>query len=116
MGIRWFRPYLLAILSVFLALQALWFIQPYLSISPPFILFLAAIMVTAWHGGFRPALFATVLSALVIHYYFIPPLYTFLPLNLADVGSLAFFGVIATALAYSIDYLHRARYNAITIK
>ena len=73
MDIRGFRPYLLAILTVFLALQALWFIQPYISISPPFITFLAAIMVIAWYGGFRPALFAIVLSAITIDYYFIRP-------------------------------------------
>ena len=111
MDIRWFRPYLLAILSVFLALQALWFIQPYLSISPPFITFLAAIMVTAWYGGFRPALFATVLSAVTIDYYFIRPPSGF-TLSPAEFGTLVFFGGVAAAMAYAIDYLQRARQDA----
>jgi K+-sensing histidine kinase KdpD len=111
MDIRWFRPYLLAILSVFLALQALWFIQPYISISPPFITFLAAIMVTAWYGGFRPALFATVLSAVTIDYYFIRPPSGF-TLSPAEFGTLVFFGGVAAAMAYAIDYLQRARQDA----
>jgi signal transduction histidine kinase len=111
MDIRWFRPYLLAILSVFLALQALWFIQPYISISPPFITFLAAIMVIAWYGGFRPALFAIVLSGVTIDYYFIRPPFGF-TLSPAEFGTLVFFGGVAAAMAYAIDYLQRARQDA----
>lgn len=110
------QSYLLAILTVFLALQGKWFIQPYISTSPPFIMFLAAIMVTAWHGGFHPALFATVLSAVIVDYYFVFPLYGFFPVSPADLASLAFFGVVATALAYSVDYLQRARHDALTIQ
>src|SRR5207302_3806561 len=113
MTIRWFRPYLLAILTVFLALQAKEFVQPYLSISPTFIWFLAAIMVTAWYGGFRPALFATVLSAVLIDYYFIAPLHSF-PISRADLSSLAFFGVVATTMTYAIAHLQTARQEAVT--
>lgn len=112
--IRWIRSYLLAILTVFLALQAKWFIQPYISTSPPFIPFLAAIMFTAWHGGFRPALLATLLSAVLIDYYFIFPLHSFFPLSPADLGSLAFFGFIGTTVAYTIDHLQRSRQDAVT--
>ena len=113
--LRWIRPYLLAILTVVVALLAKWFAQPYLSTSPPFITFLAAIMFTAWHGGFRPALFATVLSTVIIDYYFIFPIHSFIP-SLADFGSLVFFGVVATTLAYSIAYLQQARHEAVTIQ
>jgi signal transduction histidine kinase len=109
-------PYLLAVLTVFLALQAKWFVQPYISTSPPFMLFLAAVMVTAWHGGFRPALFATILSAFVINYYFIFPLHNFFPISLPDLGTLIFFGGVTTILAYSIDYLQRARRDAVSIQ
>lgn len=108
MEIRWLRPYLLAILVVFLAFQAKWFILPYLSTSPIFISFLAAIMVTAWYGGFRPALFATLLSAVTIDYYFILPLHSF-ALTPPDFGSLIFFGAVATTMAYAIDHLQKVR-------
>lgn len=36
-------------------------------------LFLLAIMVTAWRGGIRPGIFATVLSGILIDYFFIAP-------------------------------------------
>ncbi|HEV8329145.1 MAG TPA: GAF domain-containing protein [Nitrospiraceae bacterium] len=114
--IRWIHPYLLAILAVFLACQAIWFIQPYISISPAFITFLGAIMFTAWYGGFRPAMLATVLSTVIVDYYFIVPLHSFFPLSLADFGALAFFGCVATAMAYSIDHLQRARQDAVTLQ
>src|SRR6185436_18769704 len=111
MDIRWFRPYLLAILTVFLALQAIWFIQPYISLSPILFTFLVAVMVTAWHGGFRPALFATVLSAVIVDYYFMVPFHGF-PLGLADFATLIVFGCVAATSAYAIDYLQRARQDA----
>ena len=60
--IRIIRPYVFAILTVFLAFEIKWIIQPYLSTSPPFITFIAAIMFIAWQWGFVPALFATALS------------------------------------------------------
>ncbi|HET7341287.1 MAG TPA: GAF domain-containing protein, partial [Methylomirabilota bacterium] len=38
--------------------------------SPPFV---AAVLVVAWVGGFRPALLATAVSVLAINYYFLEP-------------------------------------------
>lgn len=38
--------------------------------SPPFV---AAVLVVAWLGGFRPALLATVVSGAALDYYFLPP-------------------------------------------
>lgn len=69
-------------------------------------------MATAWYGGFRLAIFATVLSAIVIDYYFIPPLYTF-SLKAADAGAIAFFIVEAAIMAYCIDYLEKSRGRAL---
>jgi signal transduction histidine kinase len=69
-------------------------------------------MVIAWYGGFRPALFATLLSAVTIDYYFIYPLHSF-PLSPADLGALVFFGGVATTMAYAIDHLQRARQDAV---
>ena len=38
--------------------------------SPPFV---AAVLVVAWLGGFRPALLATAVSGAALDYYFLPP-------------------------------------------
>jgi signal transduction histidine kinase len=76
-------------------------------------MFLAAIMATSWLAGFSEALFATALSAIIIDFYFIPPLYTF-SLKAADVGSIIFFAFEAAIMAYCIDYLQKSRLRALT--
>src|SRR5215217_7740600 len=105
-------PYVVATLSVLVGLQISWLVQPYLSISPPFMVFLGAIMVTAWHGGFRPALFATLLSALIFDYYFMARRYRFAAAP-ADLATLIFFIFQGALTAYCIVYLQRARHTAV---
>ena len=46
---------------------------PYVSVMSLFLAFVAALIITAWYGGFLSAMFATVLSAFTIDYYFVPP-------------------------------------------
>ncbi len=96
--LRLIRPYILAALTVCLALAVKSFIQPYISTSPPFITFLVAIMFTAWKWGFLPAFFATVLSAIVIDYWLIPPGNSF-EVSPADLGTLLLFSFVGTAMA-----------------
>lgn len=104
--LKFFKRYLLPILAVYVALQTNWLIASHVSFLPPFLTFLGAIMVTAWYGGFPSALFAVVVSSVIVTYYFIPPLYTF-HLKLADAGTVGFFAVEAIIMAYCIDYLRR---------
>lgn len=47
-------------------------IQPYF-----FFPFIPAVLVVAWYGGLGPGLFATLLSAVVINFFFLPPFYSF---------------------------------------
>src|SRR5262245_36740265 len=109
---RFFAYYVLPVVSVVVALETNWLVAPFLSFLPPFLTFLAAVMVTAWYGGFPSAVFATVLSAIVIDFYFIPPLHAF-NLKPADWGTLGFFGVEAMTIAYCIDYLQSSRRRAV---
>ncbi|MBC1238516.1 PAS domain S-box protein [Nostoc sp. 2RC] len=79
---RWAKPrlwrsqlqgYGIAFLSVLLALLLtllLWQLHKLNSIYP---LFLAAVMVSSWYGGFNPGLVATFLSAIVCAYFLLPP-------------------------------------------
>lgn len=113
--IRIIRPYVFAILTIFLAFEIKWFIQPYLSTSPPFITFIAAIMFIAWQWGFVPALFATALSALIIDFAFIPP-FNALSLSPGDVGSIAFFCLLGATMAYAIHHLQGVRHQAETLQ
>ncbi|MEH2256292.1 PAS domain S-box protein [Nostoc sp.] len=65
--------YSIALLSVALAVGITLPLRPYFTAAPA-ALFLAAVMVSAWYGGFAPGLLATVLSTLVINYLFLHPL------------------------------------------
>ena len=102
-----FTNYVLPLLSVFVALQLNWLIAPYVHTLPPFLAFLGAIMVTAWYGGFRPAIMTIVVSTLIINYYFLDPVdsFTVKPWELATLG---LFMLEGSGIAYCIDYLRKS--------
>jgi PAS domain S-box-containing protein len=67
----------------------------------PALLFYPAVVLSAWHGGLGPGVVASVLSALVISYYWLPPRYSFAVSNLSDLVGLAVFlavGVLISVL------------------
>ncbi|HEX6532069.1 MAG TPA: DUF4118 domain-containing protein [Nitrospira sp.] len=112
-GVKLFTRYILPLVAVVLALETNWLVAPFLSVLPPFLTFLAAVMVSAWYGGFPSAVFATVLSIILIDFYFIPSIFSF-SVRPADWAPLAFFAVEATTMAYCIDYLQNSRRHAVT--
>lgn len=66
--------YAVAVLSVTVAL----FVGRWMQINydfEPFVLFLCAMMFSAWFGGFKPGLLALTLSILAFHYCFLIPIY-----------------------------------------
>ena len=108
------QAYALAALAVFVALAVKSVIEPHLSLQSPFIAFLAAIMFVAWAWGFAPAVFATVLSAIVIDYSIIPPLNAF-TLTAPDLGSIFFFCAVGTTMAYTIHRLQTRQREAVAL-
>jgi len=62
--------------------------------AAPVSLFICAVTFSAWLGGFRPGLLATILSVLVFKYYFVPPVYS-LALETAEIPRLVVFSVAA---------------------
>ena len=69
-------------------LEARWHSTPYVS------LFLCAIMLSAWFGGYRQSLLASALSVLAFDYYFLPPTHT-LAINTSETPRLIIFAVAA---------------------
>ena len=68
--------YGISALTVAIALLFTLILWPLINpISPP--LFLAAIVISAWYGGMRQGLLATLLSIVAIDYFFINPVHTF---------------------------------------
>ncbi|MHC5672164.1 DUF4118 domain-containing protein, partial [Nostoc sp.] len=91
--------YVIALLSVALALWATLRLNPYLSATPA-ALFFAAVMVSAWYGGLAPGLVATVLSTLAINYFLFKPLYSLNITNLNILVSLFVFILTAGLISW----------------
>ncbi|WP_370569764.1 PAS domain S-box protein [Sphaerospermopsis sp. LEGE 00249] len=66
----------MSILCVGIALVLTLLLEPFLDRSI-FLIFFAAIAVSTWYGGIKPGLLATVLSALLVKYFFINPQFSF---------------------------------------
>jgi PAS domain S-box-containing protein len=83
--------------------------------TAPVSLFLCAVMVSAWLGGFGPGLFATVLSVLAFNYYFLEPAYSFgvkpeeIPRAVVFLLSALFVGTLSAAQRTATESLRRAR-------
>ena len=65
--------YLCAALNIAVATWIRLLLDPVLGDQFPFVTLFFAVLLTAWHGGFGPALVAVVLGALVADYFLLPP-------------------------------------------
>src|SRR5437870_1051396 len=66
--------YIVAVLASIASLALTSLIWPLVKESPS-LLFVAAVMISSWNGGFGPGLLATILSMLAIDYFFLEPVY-----------------------------------------
>lgn len=73
----------------------------------PFLFYFPAIMVTAWVGGLRPGLLATTLGAVLSHYFFIEPLYSFLIPDFKTGLNLAGYFFVGTFISIISEVMHR---------
>src|SRR6267142_7073986 len=82
-AVRW----VVAIVSVASAVILAHVLEHYWESTPFVSLFLCAIMVSAWYGGFGPGLLAIALSVLAFDYFFLLPTHSLVP-NLNEVPRL----------------------------
>jgi K+-sensing histidine kinase KdpD len=80
-------------------------------------LFICAVGLSSWFGGIGPGIFAGLLSAISLDYYFIPPIYA-LGISLEEAPDMIVFGASAVFVSWSNreqkrseDLLSRARYG-----
>jgi signal transduction histidine kinase len=66
-----------ALIAVGVALGLKLLIVPMSTQEVPFLLFLGAVVVAAWNGGFGPGLMATALATILSDYFFMTPFYRF---------------------------------------
>ncbi|MFP4100494.1 PAS domain S-box protein [Coleofasciculus sp.] len=68
--------YSVSLFTITIALSLQLFLAPLWEIESPFLLFLAAVMVSAWYGGRGAGILATVLAVLSGSYLFLSPTYS----------------------------------------
>lgn len=98
--------YGVAILTIALALLLSLLLRSVIEPSP-FLLFFAAVALTAWYAGLAPALLATLLGALATNYFFLPPLFT-LSLTASDAVRVIIFVLVALLTGWLSEARRRA--------
>lgn len=89
------RPYLMSLSYIAIALVVGTLLDHVLDVRNIALVFLMAVLATAVASGLRPALFASLVSALVFNFFFLPPLYTLHIAGPESVIALAFFICVA---------------------
>ncbi|MDX3807645.1 DUF4118 domain-containing protein [Bosea thiooxidans] len=89
------RPYLGMLVSVAVALGVAELLSQVMDLRNIALVFLMSVLISAVTGGFWPALVASVLSALALNFFFIPPLYTLTISDPENVVALGFFLLVA---------------------
>ncbi len=97
-----------ALLSVLAALGIRLAAWPVLGNEAPFLFFVAAVVFSAWYGGFGPGVFATVFSYLLADYYLVPPLHTLLPAKASQVVWMLSFLLTGALISWLMENLHAA--------
>ncbi|HEY9763940.1 MAG TPA: PAS domain S-box protein [Trichocoleus sp.] len=95
------RTYGVPILTVGLAFLLTFLLQPFLR-PGLFAFFYAAVAISAWAGSMTGGLLATGLSAGIINYFFVPPLYAFAITGLGSIVQMGVF-VLVTLLISSLS-------------
>src|SRR3712207_3625664 len=113
------RPVLLrygvAVLAVGLALVLQLLLVPWFGTgldATPFLLFFAAVIVTAWFGGLGPGLVATALSALTSNYFFLYPENSLEIVSFGQGLRLAVFSIEGVFISWLLGITHSARRQA----
>lgn len=95
------KYYFVAFLTVVLALLFTWLLQSSLGTSI-FPLFYGAVAISAWYGGMKSGITASILSILSITFFFIPPLYSLAITSFDNVVRLGIF-ILITFLINSLN-------------
>lgn len=77
--------------------------------SAPFLLFIAAVVVASWYGGFKPGLLVTVLTCLTSAYLLMEPIYSFYISETNDLVRLCLYAVMGAVVSALIGEMHAAR-------
>ncbi len=100
-------PYAVALLAMSSALLLTLLLQPLLN-PTIFILFFAAVAVSAWYGGMEVGIIATILSTLAITYFLIDPIFS-LVVDLSSLVRLGLFVLVTFIMSLLTSELRTAK-------
>jgi two-component system, sensor histidine kinase and response regulator len=109
-NVRRAAPYATSVVLVVALVALRWLLIPDWSLAHPYLLFVPAIIIAAWYGGFGPGLLATILGAFALSYLWLPPLYSLRIRDIRDASSLLVFvasGFAISLLAEALLQAHR---------
>jgi PAS domain S-box-containing protein len=104
--------YLVAVGATGLALLVRVALAPWVFDHATFMPFFMAIIGTAWYGGLRPGLLATVLSTVAGAFFLLPPHHSLWVESGSDRLQLALFGCTGVGICLACESLHVARRRA----
>ena len=104
--------YVVAVIAVAAALLARRLLDPLLADRLPFPTFFIAIVITAWYGGVRLAVAATLVSSFLSFYLFMPPRGQLTPKEVQDLIGLVLFVVVALTIVGFTGLLRRSQHVA----
>ncbi|MBD2082883.1 PAS domain S-box protein [Leptolyngbya sp. FACHB-17] len=103
-----FRQYSIALLSVGVALLLKLVLNSLIGARTPFLLFFGAVILSALRGGVRAGILATLLSGLVVDFFFLDPIVA-LALTPTNLIQVAFFILEGTLISFVIGRMQRAQ-------
>lgn len=113
--------YSIAVTTVLLALMLMLILDHWVEMSgTPFLLFFAAVVLSAWYGGWQSGLLAISLSAVLSNYFFLHSQYQ-LSLNITDAVKISLFvlqGLLFTALCVTLknaQHQNECQFNQIKL-
>ncbi|QLE50190.1 PAS domain S-box protein [Nostoc sp. C057] len=101
-------PYAVVLLAVGSALLLTLLLQPLLK-PTIFLLFFAAVAVSAWYGGMEAGLLATALSTLTVSYFFLEPVFSLSVASLDNIRRLGLFVLVTTFITLLNSELRTAK-------
>ncbi|CAN5755091.1 hypothetical protein BH23GEM5_BH23GEM5_07390 [soil metagenome] len=103
-----------ALLAVAVAFGVRWMLAPLLGGQNPLMVFVLAVVVAAWYGGFGPGMLATALSGLASAHFFIEPVRSLWIAETPDQVRLVLFLLGGWLISALSSALHEARYDALS--
>ena len=87
-------------------------LNPFIDEESPFLLFFAAVLISAWYGGFGPGLLTTLLGALLSDYFFLPPFYSLFSYTSGQFIKVSLFLLEGTLISWLTVALYSAKRRA----